>query len=89
MIKEFEGVKKYERIIREFKFYTLPNSNYFSISAMDSDWIPALHLTNLGPQIITNAGIEFYNETGFEFSNDDDNSWLGISKFRETYSDVM
>ena len=89
LIEKFEGNKKYERIVREFKFYTLPNSNYFSISALDQNWLPATHLTNLGPQVITNAGIEFYNETGFEFSNDDDNSWIGISQFRDTYKDVM
>lgn len=89
LINKFENNKKYERIIREFKFYILPNSNYFSISAIKSDWIPATHLTNLGPQVITNAGIEFYNETGFEFSNNDDNSWIGISQFRDTYKDVM
>lgn len=89
VIKKFESVKKYERIIREFKFYTLSNSNYFSISAIDQDWLPASHLTNLGPQVITNAGTEFYNETGFEFSNDDDNSWIGISQFRDVYSAVM
>jgi hypothetical protein len=35
LIEKFESDKKYERIIREFKFYTLPNSNYFSISALD------------------------------------------------------
>jgi hypothetical protein len=34
LIDKFENNKKYERIIREFKFYTLPNSNYFSISAI-------------------------------------------------------
>lgn len=89
LITKFEKIKKYERIVREFKFYTLPNSNYFSISEIDSNWLPALNLTNLGPQIITNAGIEFYNETDFRFSNDDDNSWLGISKFRDTFRDVL
>ena len=89
LITKFKDDKKYERIIQEFKFYTLPNSNYFSISVLDSEWLPAKNLTNLGPQVVTNAGIEFYNETGFEFSNNDDNSWMGISKFRDTYEDVM
>ena len=89
LIAKFQADKKYERIIREFKFYVLPNSNYFSISALDQDWLPASHLTNLGPQVITNAGTEFYNETGFEFSNDDDNSWIGISQFRDAYKEVM
>lgn len=89
LIEKFQKDKKYERIIREFKFYVLPNSNYFSISAIDSDWLPAKDLTNLGPQVITNAGTEFYNETGFEFSNNDDNSWVGISQFRDNFRDVM
>jgi hypothetical protein len=51
--------------------------------------LPANNLTNLGPQIVTNAGKEFYNETGFEFSNNDDNSWIGISQFRDNYKDIM
>lgn len=89
LIDKFENNKKYERIIREFKFYILPNSNYFSISAIEQDWLPASYLTNLGPQVITNAGIEFYNETGFEFSNADPNSWSRISKFRDTYKGIM
>lgn len=89
LINQFGKNKKYEYIINEFKFYTLPNSNYFSISALDSDWLPARNLQNLGPQIVTNAGIEFYNETGFEFSNDDENSWQPISAFREVYREIM
>ena len=89
LINKFKSVKKYEQIIREFQFYTLPNSNYFSITALDSEWLPAKDLTNLGPQVITNAGTEFYNEQGFEFSNNDDNSWMGISQFRDAYKDIM
>ena len=89
LIKKFDGVDKYKYIIEEFKFYTLPNSNYFSISELDSEWLPAKDLTNLGPQVVTNAGNVYYNEPGFEFSNDDDNSWVGISKFRDSYKDVM
>lgn len=89
LIEKFKSNKKYERIIREFRFYVLPNSNYFSISAIDSDWLPASHLINLGPQVITNAGQEFYNETGFEFSNNAANSWIGISQFRDNFRDVM
>lgn len=89
LIKKFDGVDKYKYIIEEFKFYTLPNSNYFSISELDSEWLPAKDLTNLGPQVVTNAGNVYYNEPGFEFSNDSDNSWVGISKFRDSYKDVM
>ena len=89
LIKEFYDVDRYKYIIEEFKFYTLPNSNYFSISELDSEWLPAKDLTNLGPQVVTNAGNVYYNEPGFEFSNDDDNSWVGISKFRDNYNDVM
>ena len=89
LIEKFQNDKKYERIIQEFKFYILPNSNYFSISVLDYEWLPAKDLTNLGPQVVTNAGKEFYNETGFEFSNDDANSWMGISQFRDNYEDVM
>ena len=89
LIKKFDGVDKYKYIIEEFKFYTLPNSNYFSISELDSEWLPAKDLTNLGPQVVTNAGNVYYNEPGFEFSNDGDNSWVGISKFRDSYNDVM
>jgi hypothetical protein len=89
LINKFKDNKKYERIIQEFKFYILPNSNYFSISVLDSEWLPAKDLTNLGPQVVTNAGMEFYNETGFEFSNDDANSWMGISQFRDNYGDIM
>jgi hypothetical protein len=62
LITKFGEIKKYERIMNEFKFYVLPNSNYFSITALDENWLPATHLTNLGPQVITNAGTEFYNE---------------------------
>ena len=89
LIEKFKDNKKYERIIREFQFYILPNSNYFSISAINEEWLPAKNLINLGPQVITNAGQEFYNETGFEFNNGDDNSWIEISKFRETYKNIM
>lgn len=89
LISQFENIKKYERIINEFKFYVLPNSNYFSITALDENWLPASHLTNLGPQVITNVGTEFYNEQGFEFSNNDDNSWMKISDFRENFKEVM
>ena len=89
LITKFGEIKKYERIMNEFKFYVLPNSNYFSITALDENWLPATHLTNLGPQVITNAGTEFYNEQGFEFSNNDDNSWIGITKFRENFKEIM
>lgn len=89
LIKKFGKEKKYEYIINEFKFYTLPNSNYFSISALDADWLPARNLQNLGPQVVTSSGIEFYNEAGFEFNNDDPNSWQPISAFRESYRDIM
>ena len=89
LINKFKNVEKYKRIIQEFKFYILPNSNYFSISAINQDWLPASHLTNLGPQVITNVGTEFYNETGFKFSNDDANSWIDINTFRDTYDGIM
>jgi hypothetical protein len=89
LIKKFGNEKKYEYIINEFKFYTLPNSNYFSISALDSDWLPARNLQNLGPQVVTSVGEEFYNEAGFEFNNDDPNSWQPISAFRKSYRRIM
>lgn len=89
LIKKFGNDKKYEYIINEFKFYTLPNSNYFSISALDSNWLPARNLQNLGPQVVTSVDEELYNEVGFEFNNDDPKSWQPISVFREFYREIM
>ena len=80
LIKEFDGITKYQSIVNLLKLFNYTDGGVFYIN--DQQWTPFRNLVLLGPQFVTDRGI-YQGVPGLDYDADSkpETEWITLNDF--------